>query len=78
MGTAVALLEQLDLVERKVHPTDGRQFNIKVTSNGLAMRKRTKEAKQRWLSEAIAKLEKEEQATLFKAGEIIKRMVELS
>jgi DNA-binding MarR family transcriptional regulator len=77
MGTAVALLEEIGMVERKPHPTDGRQVNIKVTSRGAALRKSTREGKETWLSQAVAKLDEREQATLFAAGEIIKRLAEL-
>jgi DNA-binding MarR family transcriptional regulator len=77
MGTAIALLEETGLVERKAHPTDGRQMNIRLTAKGSALRKTTREAKENWLSQAIAKLDRNDQATLFKAGEIIKRLVEL-
>jgi len=76
MSTALALLEKMGLVERKPHPTDGRQINIKLTTKGIALRKNTKEATNGWLSQAIAKLDRREQTTLFKAGEIIKRMAE--
>src|ERR1700722_4863217 len=78
MGTALALLEKMGLVERKPHPTDGRQINIKLTAKGIALRKNTKEATHGWLSQAIAKLDRQEQTTLFKASELIKRMVETS
>jgi DNA-binding MarR family transcriptional regulator len=78
MGTALALLEKMGLVERKAHPTDGRQINIKLTARGIALRKNTKEATHAWLSQAIAKLDRQEQTTLFKASELIKRMVETS
>jgi DNA-binding MarR family transcriptional regulator len=78
MGTALALLEKIGLVERKAHPTDGRQINIKLTARGTALRKNTKEATHAWLSQAIAKLDRQEQTTLFKASELIKRMVETS
>src|ERR1700752_3338106 len=44
MGTALALLEKMGLVERKAHPTDGRQINIKLTARGIALRMNTKEA----------------------------------
>jgi DNA-binding MarR family transcriptional regulator len=77
MGTALTTLEEMGLVERKAHPTDGRQINIKLTAKGAAIRKSNKEAKETWLSKAIAKLDKKEQATLFEAGEIIKRLVRL-
>lgn len=78
MGTAVALLEEMGLVERRAHPTDGRQMYIKLTTRGSALRKSIKEAKHAWLSQALAKLDKQEQTTLFKAAEIIRRMAETS
>jgi len=77
MGTTIAALEEMGLVERKPHPTDGRQVNIELTAKGAAVRKSAKDAKRTWLAQAIAQLDKQEQATLFAAGEIIKRLVEL-
>jgi DNA-binding MarR family transcriptional regulator len=77
MGTTIAALEDLGMVERRPHPTDGRQMNIVLTAKGVAVRNSAKNAKLTWLAQAIAKLDKKEQATLFAAGEIIKRMVEL-
>src|SRR5580704_2099725 len=78
MGTALALLEKMELVERKAHPTDGRQINIKLTAKGIALRRNTKEATHAWLSQAIAKLDRQEQITLFKASKLIQRMAETS
>jgi DNA-binding MarR family transcriptional regulator len=77
MGTAIAALEEMGMVERKADPTDGRQMNIKLTDKGSSMRRTTRDASLAWLAQAIAKLNKQEQATLFEAGEIIKRLVEL-
>jgi DNA-binding MarR family transcriptional regulator len=76
MGATVAALEEMGLVERKPHPTDGRQVNIELTAKGAAVRKSAKEAKQTWLAQAIAQLEDEERETLFAAGAIIRRLVE--
>lgn len=76
MGTAIGALEAVGLVERKAHSTDGRQMNIKLTAKGVALRKSTKEAKHTWLSNAIDRLDKKDQAIIYKAGEIIKRLVE--
>ena len=78
MGTALGLLEKMGLVERKAHPTDGRQINIKLTARGITLRRNTKEARNAWLSQAIAGLDRQEQTTLFKAGELIKRIAETS
>jgi DNA-binding MarR family transcriptional regulator len=76
MGTTVSTLEKAGMIEREPHATDGRQRNILLTAKGAAVRKRSKEAKRTWLAEAIARLDREEQATLFAAGEIIKRLAE--
>ncbi len=75
MGTTIAALEERGLVERKPHPTDGRQMNIELTDKGVAVRKSAREAKQTWLAQAIAQLDEQERETLFAAGEIMKRLV---
>ena len=75
MGTTVAALEEMGMVERKPHPTDGRQVNIELTAKGAAVRKSAGDAKRTWLAQAIAKLDERERETLFKAGEIIRRLV---
>jgi DNA-binding MarR family transcriptional regulator len=77
MGATIAALKEMGMVERKPHPTDGRQVNIELTARGAAVRKSARDAKRTWLAQAITQLDKQEQATLFAAGEIIKRLVEL-
>src|SRR5580658_181083 len=76
MGTTVAALEEMGIVERSPHPTDGRQVHIKLTAKGTAMRKSAKDAKQTWLAQAIGQLDKPDQEALFAAGEVIKRLAE--
>jgi len=76
MGTTIAALEKRGLIERKPHPTDGRQVHIELTAKGVAVRKSAKDAKRTWLAQAIAQLDEAERETLFKAGEIIKRLAE--
>jgi DNA-binding MarR family transcriptional regulator len=76
MGATVAALEEMGLVERKPHPTDGRQVNIVLTAKGTAVCKSSKDAKLTWLAKAIARLDDKDRETLFAAGEIIKRLVE--
>ena len=76
MGTTIGALEQLGLVERKPHPTDGRQLHIELTAKGAAVRKSARDAKRTWLAHAVAQLDEEERETLFAAGEIIRRLVE--
>ena len=75
MGSTVAALEEMGYVRRKPHPTDGRQVHIDLTPKGLAVRNRLGDAKRNWLAQAVARLDEEEQQTLFRAGEIIRRLV---
>ena len=76
MGTTVAALAERGLVERRPHPTDGRQFHLQLTVQGAALRQELRAAKHTWLAEAIAGLDPEEQATLFAAGAILKRLAQ--
>jgi DNA-binding MarR family transcriptional regulator len=78
MSTALGLLEKKGLVERKPHPTDGRRINIKLTARGITLRRISKKETYAWLAGAIAELGRQEQKTLFKAGELFKRMSEKS
>ena len=72
MGTTVAALEEMGLVERKPHPTDGRQMNIELTAKGAAVRKSAGDAKRTWLAQAVARLESSaNRETLFAAAKII-------
>jgi DNA-binding MarR family transcriptional regulator len=77
MATAVAGLEQLGLVQRTPHPTDGRQVNIEISSKGAALRKSSMDAKQAWIAQALVQLEDRELETLLAAGEIMQRLVKL-
>ena len=76
MGTTIAALEERGLVERKPHPTDGRQVNIALTAKGAAVRKSARDAKRNWLAEAIAQLDDADREALFRAGDIMRRLVE--
>ena len=76
MGTVVAALEELGLIERAPHPTDGRQMILSITAKGSAVRSSVRSAKHSWIMQEIAALDKEERETLFAAGEIIRRMVQ--
>ncbi len=77
MGATIAALEEMGIVERSPHPTDGRQVNIALTAKGAAVRKSAKGARWAWLAQAIAQLDEQERETLFTAGEIMTRLVKL-
>jgi DNA-binding MarR family transcriptional regulator len=76
MGTIVAALLQMGMIERKAHPTDGRQVVIQLTAEGREMRRQAKDAKMSWLSAAIARLPEEEQQALLAASTVIKHLAE--
>jgi DNA-binding MarR family transcriptional regulator len=76
MGATVAALEEMGMVERTPHPSDGRQVNIALTPKGAAVRKGAGDAKRTWLTQAIAQLDERERDTLFEAGRIIERLLE--
>jgi DNA-binding MarR family transcriptional regulator len=76
MGATVAALEEMGIVERRPHPSDGRQMNIALTAKGVRLRKDTGVAKRTWLAQAIAKLDAREQKKLPAVTALIKRLAE--
>ncbi|WP_158905925.1 MarR family winged helix-turn-helix transcriptional regulator [Burkholderia sp. L27(2015)] len=76
MGATITSLEEMGIVKRTQHATDGRQMLIELTPKGVQLRKKSREAKQMWLSQVIAELDEDERDTLFKATGIIKQLAE--
>jgi DNA-binding MarR family transcriptional regulator len=76
MGTAIAGLETAGIVARTPHPTDGRQVTIALTPHGVALRKRSRDARETWLAQAIVTLDRDDQATLFAATGVLKRLAQ--
>ncbi|MBV8681596.1 MAG: MarR family transcriptional regulator [Caulobacteraceae bacterium] len=76
MGATLAELERGGLVERQPHPTDGRQVLFALTGEGVEARRKRSAAKQKWLLDAMAKLDAGEQQTLMSAAALIKRLSE--
>jgi DNA-binding MarR family transcriptional regulator len=76
MGTTLADLEQQGLVQRRPHPTDGRQVLFGLTADGIEARRQRSIAKREWLLAAMAKLDPAEQQTLMSAAALIKRLAE--
>jgi DNA-binding MarR family transcriptional regulator len=77
MGATVASLEQMGIVERKAHPTDGRQMHIALTAKGANLRRDVGLAKRTWLAEAIEKLDSTEQKNLPAMIALMKRLGEM-
>jgi len=76
MRTIVASLEEMGMIARKPHATDGRQVNLELTPKGAAEQKSSNDAKRTWMAQAFAQLNEQERETLFEAGRILKRMIE--
>jgi DNA-binding MarR family transcriptional regulator len=76
MGTTLADLEQEGLVQRRPHPTDGRQVLFELTAAGVEARRKRNIAKREWLLAAMERLDPAEQQTLIAAAALIKRLAE--
>ncbi len=76
MSAAVFALEERGLIERRPHPSDGRQMSIALTDKGAAIRNSSKDLKRAWLTQATARLEDEERRVLARAGGILKRLLD--
>ena len=76
MGTIVAALAEAGHVQRAPHPTDGRQMLVSLTAKGEETRRSFKAAKRTWIAHAISQLDRQEQETLFAAGEILRRLAQ--
>ena len=76
MGATLAELEREGLVARQPHPTDGRQVLFALTDKGIEARRKRSGAKQKWLLDAMARLDPVEQRTLMDAAALIRRLGE--
>ncbi|MBN3817206.1 MarR family transcriptional regulator [Paraburkholderia sp. Se-20369] len=74
MKTILASLEEEGLVQRKPHPTDGRQILFLLTRAGIDARQQRAVAKRAWLEAALDRLDPEDMQTLVAAIPLIKRL----
>jgi DNA-binding MarR family transcriptional regulator len=74
MTRVIAALEELGLVSRRPHPTDGRQAIVALTEAGLTYHDAEVSIREAWLDRRLAELDDEERALLSRAAEIIERM----
>jgi DNA-binding MarR family transcriptional regulator len=76
MAAILASLEQEGLVQRRPHPTDGRQVLFALTDTGIEARRTRNIAKNDWLLGAMAKLDEDEQRAFIAAIALIRRLGE--
>jgi DNA-binding MarR family transcriptional regulator len=74
MSATLGVLEEQGLVERRPHPTDGRQIFFALTKAGVATREARSRLKREWLSSAIEHLAPSELRALLGALEPMKRL----
>ncbi|CDZ91012.1 conserved hypothetical protein [Rhodococcus ruber] len=75
MTRVIASLDEIGLVERTPHPTDGRQVIVSLSDAGRALLIDEQQAREAWLTERLATLDEASLATLGDAVEIINKLV---
>jgi DNA-binding MarR family transcriptional regulator len=76
MGSTLATLEEEGIVERRPHPTDGRQILFALTAKGESIRREAVIASRAWFETAFAKFDPAEQEILISALPLIRRLGE--
>lgn len=74
MKAILAILEEEGCVERRPHPTDGRQILFAPTPKGLEERRRRTVAKREWLVDALGRFDQAEIETLAAAIPLIRQL----
>jgi DNA-binding MarR family transcriptional regulator len=74
MTRVVVALENMGLVTRTPHPTDGRQVIIGLTAEAEELLSAEAQAREAWLSERLQELAPEERAILREAAVIIEKL----
>jgi DNA-binding MarR family transcriptional regulator len=74
MTRVVVALENMGLVTRTPHPTDGRQVIIGLTAEAEELLSAEAQAREAWLSERLQELSPEERAILREAAVIIEKL----
>ncbi|MBB5913078.1 DNA-binding MarR family transcriptional regulator [Nocardia transvalensis] len=75
MTRVIASLSELQLVERKNHPTDGRQVIVSLSDAGLALIQDENNAREAWMTERLAELPPDQLKVLNDAVSIMKQIV---
>ncbi|HEX6754976.1 MAG TPA: MarR family transcriptional regulator [Mycobacteriales bacterium] len=76
MTRVLAALEERALVERRPHPTDGRQALVELTTTGRDLLHSEVRMREAWLARKLGELSDEERTLLRSASELIDKLVE--
>jgi DNA-binding MarR family transcriptional regulator len=74
MTRIVARLEELGLVARTPHPSDGRQVILALSAAGRELLEGYRRTRDEWLAQRLAELGPEERDTVARAAEILARI----
>jgi DNA-binding MarR family transcriptional regulator len=75
MTRVIASLNDLGLVERTPHPTDGRQIIVDLSESGRALLRDEAQAREAWLTERLQQLDQDSLDTLRDAVDILTALV---
>lgn len=74
MTRTLAVLEELGLVERKPHPTDGRQQIVAPTDQVANLLREDRRAKDAWLAQQLGQFDAEERVALRQVLPLLERL----
>jgi DNA-binding MarR family transcriptional regulator len=74
MTRVIAALEELQMVQRDAHLTDGRQSVIALTERGRSLLAEDRKRRQAWLARRLEELSDDEREALDKAAPIIEKL----
>ncbi len=74
MTRTIASLEELGLVSRRPHPSDGRQVLVTLTAEGRDTLVADRRRRDAWLARALAELAPDERAVLAAAAPLLERL----
>ncbi|MFD6391029.1 MarR family winged helix-turn-helix transcriptional regulator [Nocardia sp. NPDC055029] len=75
MTRVIASLSDLDLVQRRPHPTDGRQIIVSLSPAGRALVADETHAREAWMTDQLSRLRPEQIEILDRAVEIMNQIV---
>src|SRR5919107_2245921 len=76
MTRTVTALAELGLVDRTMHPTDGRQVLVSLTEPGRVVVRETRRRRDAWLVRRLAEITTAERETLSDAAVLLQRMAQ--
>lgn len=78
MTRVIASLADMGFVDRAPHPIDGRQVLVSVSESGAELVKAARRARQEWLAERLATLNRSERDILHSAADLMLALVDES